>query len=93
MPSKSITDIWEDLKSNPHKTKTLIPWIGPIGEWSFFYHIREDGKHLVIETDKIHDIIGKYQKDDEKTVQYLLDILSWKRSQQIDNIIDGRVLE
>lgn len=87
-PNKKVIEVWTEVKSKPHKNKTLIPWVGPRGEWSFFYYLKEDGRYLVLDTDKIHDIInGLSIKNFGRESKYLLDILTWKRNIQINSIV------
>ncbi len=104
LTKKSPIDIWKDFNLHPHKTRTLIPWIGPRGEWSFFYELTGDGQYLVIDFDKIHNVISglemiinnrtparalKCGHRYEKEIKYLLDIMIWKRDQQISKIINS----
>lgn len=87
---KSPIDIWKDFNLHPHKTRILTPWMGPKGEWSFFYELTGDGRYLVIDFDKIYNVISKLEMriNNEKEIKYLLDIMVWKRDQQISKIIN-----
>jgi hypothetical protein len=92
LTDKSPIDMWEHFSRHPHKTRTLTPWVGPrFGEWSFFYELTGDGRYLVIDFDKIHNVISKLEMriNNEKEIKYLLDIMVWKRDQQISKIINN----
>ncbi len=87
---KSPLDMWMDFTSHPHKTRTLLPWVGPKGQWTFFYELTGDGRYLVIDIDRIYDVINKLEMriNTSKEIKYLLDLLTWKRDQQISKIIE-----
>ena len=91
LTEKMPINIWKDFTTHPHKTRTLIPCIGRRGEWSFFYELTGDGRYLVIDFDKINNIISKLEMriNNQKEIKYLLDVMSWKRDQQISKIIDS----
>ncbi len=87
---ESVISIWNDFKSHPQKTRTLYPWIGS-SEWSFFYDITGDGRYLVIDSDKIIDIIRKLELLFKKNeIEYLSGILSWIRDQKISKLVGAQ---
>lgn len=80
----TVRGIWEEFRLKPYKGRTLYPWVGPTGEWSFFYNIQDDGRFLVIDINHIPKIIQSLKEEND--IQYLKDILAWSRDSKLSKL-------